>query len=64
MAKYIRKVAENNPSFSFNKEENMISCFTHVVNLVCHNLIEKGLKARAPNDSTNMETVMKDVSII
>jgi len=42
----------------------MISCFAHVINLVCHNLIEKGLKARAPNDSANMEAVMKDVSII
>ena len=63
MAEYIEKVAENDPSFSFN-EENMISCFVHVINLVCHNLIEKGLKARAPNDSANMEAVMKDVSII
>ena len=64
MAEYIEKVAEKNLSFSFNKEENMISCFAHVINLVCHNLIEKGLKARAPNDSANMEAVMKDVSII
>ncbi|KAG2211386.1 hypothetical protein INT46_001617 [Mucor plumbeus] len=61
MAEYIEKVAEKDLSFSFNREENMISCFAHVINLVCHNLIEKGLKARAPNDSANMEAVMKDI---
>ena len=65
MVEYIEKVTENDPSFSFNKEENMISCFAHVIKLVCLNLIGKGLKARALNDSANMEAVMKKyVSII
>jgi hypothetical protein len=66
MVEYIEKEAKNDPSFRFNKEENMISCFAHVIKLVYLNLIiVKGLKARALNDSTNMEAVIKKyVSII
>ena len=63
MGEYIEKVAEDDESFNFKKKENMISCFAHVINIVCHDLIEKGLKAKAPNDSANMEAVMEDVSI-
>ena len=63
MEEYIEKVAEDDESFNFKKKENMISRFAHVINIVCHDLIEKGLKANAPNDSINVEAITEDVSI-
>lgn len=62
LADYLEDMAERDSSFKFKRNENLISCLAHVINIVCHDLIDKGLQSRAPIEDADMENVMKDVS--
>ncbi|KAG2232816.1 hypothetical protein INT48_005684 [Thamnidium elegans] len=61
LADYLGETAERDPSFTFKRKKNLISCLSHVINIVCHDLIDKGLQPKGPTEDVNMEKFMKDV---
>ena len=38
----------------FSKKENWLSCFGHVINLAVRELLDEGLMADVPRDSSNI----------
>ncbi|KAG2228607.1 hypothetical protein INT48_006894 [Thamnidium elegans] len=60
LADYLEETAERDSSSTFKRNKNLISCLSHVINIVCHDLIDKGLQSKAPTEDVNMEKFMKD----
>ena len=63
MDDYLEAVSNERDNFRFEKNEQMIECFNHIINLACQELIVKGLKSKAPPNTPNIYDMMKHVSI-
>lgn len=64
MGDYLEAASSERSDLIFHKNEQMIGCFNHIINLACQELIVKGLKSKAPPDTSNLHYMMKHVNII
>lgn len=63
MGNELEKQAAIRHDFSFKRDENLIGCMSHIINLACQELIVKGLKSVAPPDGSTLQIMMKEVSM-
>lgn len=61
MGTELEKQAAARHDFAFTRDENLIGCMSHIINLACQELIIKGLKSVAPPDGSNLQIMMKEV---
>lgn len=41
LADYFENIAKTDPSFKFKRSKHLISCLAHVINIVCHDSVDK-----------------------
>lgn len=57
-----KQAAVKHHDFTFTRDENLIGCLSHIINLACQELIIKGLRSSvAPQDGSNLQIMMKEV---
>lgn len=64
MGDRLEVVAKIRKDFQFKKDEQLIGCMNHIINLACQELVVKGPKSIAPPDTSNLYLMMKNASIL
>jgi hypothetical protein len=59
MGKEIEEISKSRSDFNFDSKRQMIPCFAHVLNIVCQDMLSKGLQSSAPDTTSDDVYTMK-----